>query len=97
MQAVAAQYGAGGVGAVRDGNGRGALHFAAQVAQNELCTALLADHGVNVNAQDDHGAPPVADAAAAAVLALQATSRVIGAAACLLKPQALPRPLGPGR
>lgn len=49
------QFGEGGVRKVRDGNGRSALHFAAQVGQNELCTALLAAHGITVDAQDDHG------------------------------------------
>ena len=40
---------------MRDGNGRSALHFAAQVAQLPMCNILLDERHVDVNAQDDHG------------------------------------------
>ena len=55
-QAAAGHFGQSGVGGVRDGNGRTALHFAAQVAQLDACRLLLELHRMDVNAQDDHGA-----------------------------------------
>jgi Ankyrin repeat len=55
-QAAAGHFGESGIGGVRDGNGRTALHFAAQVAQLDACRLLLEQHRMDVNAQDDHGA-----------------------------------------
>jgi ankyrin repeat protein len=54
-QAVARHFGEAGVGRVRDGNGRTALHFAAQVAQLDMCRLLLEREHMDVNVQDDHG------------------------------------------
>lgn len=54
-QAAAGHFGEPGVGGVRDGNGRTALHFAAQVAQLDVCRLLLEGHRMDVNVQDDHG------------------------------------------
>jgi Ankyrin repeats (many copies) len=56
LQAAAGHFGDSGVGGVRDGNGRTALHFAAQVAQLDVCRLLLGEQRVDVNVQDDHGA-----------------------------------------
>lgn len=65
FQAVAGQFGEGGVRAVRDGNGRTALHFAAQVGNQDLCLNLISTHNVSIDCQDDHGDTPLALAAAA--------------------------------
>ena len=57
MQAAAAAFSPGEVVAVRDGNGRCALHFAAQVGRDAACRYLLQDAGVSADVQDDNGAP----------------------------------------
>jgi ankyrin repeat protein len=56
VQAAAAYFGESGVGRVRDGNGRTALHFAAQVAQLDMARLLLEQERMDANVQDDHGA-----------------------------------------
>lgn len=56
VQAAAAAFSTGKVGSVRDGNGRCALHFAAQVGQDDACRYLVQEAGVSVDVQDDSGA-----------------------------------------
>ena len=57
MQQVAPTVSAEGLDAVKDGNGRTALHFAAQAGQARAAEYLLDQEGIDVNAQDDSGAP----------------------------------------
>ena len=62
------------VAAVKDAHGRGALHFAALRNQADLCTALVTQLAVPVDARDEEGDTPLALAcragAAAAAAAL---------------------------
>lgn len=56
--ADAAADDAGGVGAIKDGNGRSVLHFAV-AGKNTACAEWLVDEcGVDVNAMDDSSASP---------------------------------------
>ena len=57
MQQVAPAVSAEGPNAVKDGNGRNALHFAAQAGQARAAEYLLDQEGIDVNAQDDSGVP----------------------------------------
>ena len=56
MQQVAPTVSTEGLNAVKDGNGRTALHFAAQAGQARAAEYLLDQEGIDVNAQDDSGA-----------------------------------------
>ena len=57
LQAVAPSFGVGGVKAVKDGNGRSALHFAAQAGQARTAFYLIDEEELDVNQQDDKGEP----------------------------------------
>ena len=61
LQAAAAHFEGGQIGAVKDGNGRGVLHFAAQLAQRPMVSYLLSEGHVDVDSQDDHGAATSVD------------------------------------
>ena len=55
LQAIAPRVSPEGLSRVKDGNGRNALHFAAQGGQVEMAEHLLESEGISVNSQDDQG------------------------------------------
>ncbi len=55
LQKVAPSVSPSGLGSVKDGNGRDALHFAAQGGQVEAASYLMDKEGININSQDDSG------------------------------------------
>ena len=55
LQAIAPRVSPEGLSSVKDGNGRNALHFAAQGGQVDMAEHLLESEGISVNSQDDQG------------------------------------------
>lgn len=47
------------IAAVKDANGRGALHFAARDGRTEICKYLLEDLNLCVDSRDDDGETPL--------------------------------------
>lgn len=56
IERIAPSVSPSGLSSVKDGNGRNALHFAAQGGQLEAAAYLLHKEGISVNSQDDKGA-----------------------------------------
>lgn len=55
LQAAAQHFKGQHLGDIKDGTGKNALHFAAQLGQTDVCQYLLAEHQVNANTQDEAG------------------------------------------
>ena len=55
IQSIAPRVSTAGLNNVKDGNGRNALHFAAQGGQTEIVQYLLQNEGVSIDSQDDTG------------------------------------------
>lgn len=55
IEKIAPAVSPSGLSSVKDGNGRNALHFAAQGGQLEAAQYLLSKEGININSQDDSG------------------------------------------
>jgi len=58
LQSIAPDVSPEGLGSVKDGNGRNALHFAAQGGQVSMAEYLLDKEGILANSRDDQGASP---------------------------------------
>jgi len=43
------------LGDIKDGTGKNALHFAAQLGQTDVCQYLLTEHQLDPNIQDEAG------------------------------------------
>ena len=56
LQAAAQHFAGQQLEEVKDGTGKNALHFAAQLGQTEVCHYLLTEQQVDVNVQDEAGA-----------------------------------------
>lgn len=55
VQAAAAHFGEQHLGDIKDGTGKNALHFAAQLGQTDNCRYLLTECQLNPNMQDEAG------------------------------------------
>jgi hypothetical protein len=55
LEQIAPSVSSEGLGSVKDGNGRNALHFAAQGGQAGMAEHLLEKEGISANSQDDQG------------------------------------------
>lgn len=55
IESLAPKVGPNGLSSVKDGNGRNALHFAAQGAQLETASYLIRNEGINPNLHDEAG------------------------------------------
>lgn len=55
LRGAALQFEGGDLSEVKDGNGRCALHFAAQLGHMDLCEAAVKEHGIDVNSEDGDG------------------------------------------
>ena len=55
LRGLAPQVSPGGLASVKDGNGRTALHFAAQGGQTEAALYLLQAGGISLDARDSSG------------------------------------------
>ncbi|GMH37281.1 hypothetical protein BSKO_05154 [Bryopsis sp. KO-2023] len=59
LRGAALQFEDSDVREVRDGNGRTALHFAAQFGHRALCLAAIKEFGLDVNSEDTDGLTPL--------------------------------------
>lgn len=55
LQDIAPQVSTSGLSSVKDGNGRNALHFAAQGGQVETASYLIVKEGIDEDSQDEQG------------------------------------------
>jgi len=55
LQKAASHFGGQHLGDIKDGTGKNALHFAAQLGQTEVCQYLLTEHQLDPNIQDEAG------------------------------------------
>lgn len=55
IEAIAPRVSTSGLSSVKDGNGRNALHFAAQGGQAEATHYLLQQQGISIDSQDNQG------------------------------------------
>ena len=55
VQAAAGHFAGQQLGEIKDGNGKNALHFAAQLGHTQVCHCLLTEQQVDVNLHDEAG------------------------------------------
>ena len=55
LQNAASHFSGQQLGDIKDGTGKNALHFAAQLGQTDVCQYLLTEHQLDLNIQDEAG------------------------------------------